>query len=88
MEDKLSERQKKALESLIGSEKDFNIQKYEALYPEINRWLLQRHLADLIEKGIVTQEGIKKARYRLNHLLDLLRHFTTSFCDAKERSLS
>ncbi|MCF7852021.1 MAG: Fic family protein [Simkaniaceae bacterium] len=35
----------------------------------INRRSLQRDLADLIEKGIIAQEGIKKAtRYRLNRL--------------------
>jgi len=69
LEHKLSERQKQALESLMASEKDFNIQGYESLCPGINRRSLQRDLADLIEKGIITQEGIKKgARYRLNRL--------------------
>ncbi|MCX6991447.1 MAG: hypothetical protein NTX49_10390 [Chlamydiae bacterium] len=53
----------------IASEKDFNILEYESLYPEINRRTLQRDLADLIEKGIITQNGIKKAaRYRLNSI--------------------
>jgi hypothetical protein len=67
LEHKLSERQKRVLESLMASEKDFNIQKYEALCPEVNRRSLQRDLADVIEKGIITQDGIKKAaRYRLN----------------------
>ena len=69
LEHKLSKRQKQALESLMASKKDFNIQEYEALCPQINRRSLQRDLADLIEKGIITQEGIKKAaRYRLNRL--------------------
>jgi Fic family protein len=66
---KLSERQKQALERLLTSETDFTIQEYESLCPEINRRSLQRDLSDLIEKGIITQEGIKKAaRYRLNRL--------------------
>lgn len=66
---KLSERQKQALESLLTMEKDFTIQNYESLCPEINRRSLQRDLSDLIEKGIITQQGIKKAaRYRLNRL--------------------
>lgn len=69
LEHKLSERQKQALENLMASEKDFNIQEYEALCPGINRRSLQRDLAALIEKGIITQEGIKKAaRYRLKRL--------------------
>lgn len=59
LEYKLSDRQKQALESLMTSEKDFNIQEYEALCPNVNRRSLQRDLADLIEKGIITQEGIK-----------------------------
>lgn len=63
---KLSERQKQALQSLLTMPKDFTIQDYESLCPEINRRSLQRDLSDLIEKGIITQEGIKKAaRYRL-----------------------
>ena len=66
---KLSERQKQALESLLTREKDFTIQEYESLCPGVNRRSLQRDLSDLIEKGIITQEGIKKAaRYRLNRL--------------------
>ena len=69
LQHKLSERQKQVLESLMTKEKDFNIQDYEALCPGTNRRSLQRDLADLIEKGIITQEGIKKAaHYRLNHL--------------------
>lgn len=66
---RLSERQKQALESLVTREKDFTIQDYESLCPGINRRTLQRDLSDLIEKGIITQEGIKKAtRYKLNRL--------------------
>ena len=69
LQHQLSERQKQALESLIAGGKDFNIQDYESLCPGVNRRSLQRDLADLIEKGIITQEGIKKAaRYRLNRL--------------------
>ena len=69
LEHKLSERQKQALEGLMIHEKEFNIQEYESLCPGINRRSLQRDLADLIEKGIITQEGIKKAaRYRLKHM--------------------
>ncbi len=65
----LSERQKQALESMIESEKDFTIQQYESFCPSVNRRSLQRDLSDLIEKGLITQEGIKKAtRYRLNRL--------------------
>lgn len=67
LEHKISERQKQALESLMMNEKDFNIQEYESLFSGVNRRTLQRDLADLVEKGIVTQEGSKKAaRYRLN----------------------
>ena len=66
---KLSERQKQALESLLTTEKNFTIQEYESFCPGINRRTLQRDLSDLIEKGIITQEGIKKAaRYRLKRL--------------------
>lgn len=66
LEHKLSRRQKQALESLMASHEDFNIQQYESICPGINRRSLQRDLADLIEKGIVIQDGIKKAaRYRL-----------------------
>ncbi len=68
LQHKLSNRQKQALESLMTSEKDFTIQEYESLCPGINRRSLQRDLADLIEKGIIIQEGIKKAaHYRLNN---------------------
>lgn len=63
----LSERQKQALESLLTREKDFTIQDYESLCSGINRRALQRDLSDLVEKGLITQEGIKRAtRYRLN----------------------
>lgn len=69
LEHKLSKRQKQALESLLAYENDFNIQDYETLCPGINRRSLQRDLADLIEKGIIKQDGIKKAaRYKLNNL--------------------
>lgn len=56
---KLSERQKRAIEALQIREGDFTIQDYEAICPGINRRSLQRDLVDLIEKGIITQEGIK-----------------------------
>lgn len=66
---KLSERQKQALESLLTREEDFTIQDYESLCPGINRRSLQRDLSDLIEKGLVSQEGVKKAaRYKLTQL--------------------
>ncbi len=69
LEHKLSYRQRQALYSLMSREKDFNIQEYEALFPETSRRSLQRDLADLIEKGLITQNGIKKAtRYRLSGL--------------------
>lgn len=65
----LSERQKQVLENLMANEKDFTIQKYELLCPGINRRSLQRDLADLIEKGMIIQEGMTKAaRYKLNRL--------------------
>lgn len=67
LQHKLSERQKQAIEALQTRKGDFTIQDYEAICPGINRRSLQRDLVDLIEKGIITQEGIKKAsRYRLN----------------------
>ena len=69
LQHKLSKRQQQVLESLMAREQDFTIQEYESLCSGIHRRSLQRDLADLIEKGIITQEGIKKAaRYRLNRL--------------------
>jgi len=66
---KLSERQKTAIESLLMKEETFTIQEYEALFPGVNRRSLQRDISDLIEKGILHQEGIKKAaRYKVNPL--------------------
>jgi cell filamentation protein, protein adenylyltransferase len=66
---KLSDRQKKALENLFEREEDFTIQDYEAICPGVNRRTLQRDLSDLIEKGLVTQKGIKKAAsYKINQL--------------------
>jgi predicted HTH transcriptional regulator len=66
---KLSDRQKIALENLLIKEEIFTIQEYESLFPEINRRSLQRDISDLVEKGILTQEGIKKAaRYKVNPL--------------------
>ncbi len=63
---KLSKRQKQALEGLLEREEDFTIQDYESLCPDVNRRSLQRDISDLIEKGVVSQKGIKKAaRYRL-----------------------
>ncbi len=63
---KLSERQKQALENLSAREGDFTIQEYESLCPGTNRRSLQRDLADLVEKGLIVQEGIKRAaRYRI-----------------------
>ncbi len=69
LQHKLSERQKQALENLLMREKDFTIQDYESLCPGVNRRSLQRDLADLIEKELITQKGIKKAaRYMVNDL--------------------
>ena len=69
LEHKLSERQKQALDSLLEREEDFAIHNYELLCPGVNRRSLQRDLSDLIEKGLVTQHGVKKAaRYRVVHL--------------------
>jgi Fic family protein len=65
----LSDRQKQALESVMAGEISFTIQTYEALCPKVHRRSLQRDLADLVEKGILTQEGIKKAaHYKISHL--------------------
>ena len=67
---KLSPRQKQALEGLAEREGEFTIQDYESLCPGIPRRSLQRDIADLIKKGLLSQTGIKKAvRYRLNPLL-------------------
>ena len=64
---KLSERQKLALESLLERNSDFTIQDYELLFPGMNRRSLQRDISDMIEKGLISQEGIKKAtRYKVN----------------------
>ncbi len=69
LQHKLSERQKTALENLLVKEETFTIQEYESLFPGVNRRSLQRDIADLIEKGILLQEGIKKAtRYRVSSL--------------------
>ncbi len=66
LEYKLSDRQKKALDYLLGRKEDFSIQDYELLFPGINRRTLQRDLSDLIEKGLISQKGIKKAaRYNV-----------------------
>ena len=63
----LSARQKVALEGLMQKDEPFTIQEYEALCQEVNRRTLQRDLTDLIEKGLISQEGIKRAaRYRIN----------------------
>ena len=65
----LSKRQKQALESLIGRKEAFTIQDYESLCPSINRRSLQRDLADLIQKGLISQVGIKKAaHYKISFL--------------------
>jgi Fic family protein len=62
----LSDRQKVALGNLLATETSFTIHDYEKLFPNVNRRTLQRDLVDLIEKGLLSQEGIKKAaRYRL-----------------------
>jgi Fic family protein len=69
LQHKLSKRQKIALESLLIKEESFTIQDYESLFPGVNRRSLQRDIFDLIEKGLLSQEGIKKAaRYRVNTL--------------------
>lgn len=69
LQHKLSARQKTALESLLMKEESFTIQEYESLFPGVNRRSLQRDISDLIEKGILFQEGTKKAtRYRVRSL--------------------
>lgn len=69
LQHKLSARQKTALESLLMKQQTFTIQEYEALLPGVNRRSLQRDISDLIEKGILVQEGITKAsRYKIRHL--------------------
>lgn len=66
---KLSDRQKHALDYLLERKEDFSIQDYELSCPGINRRSLQRDLSDLIEKGLISQIGIKKAaRYKVNQL--------------------
>lgn len=66
---KLSHRQKQALEGLLERKGAFTIQEYESLCLGVNRRSLQRDLADLKEKGLISQEGVKKAvRYRLKRL--------------------
>lgn len=64
----LSERQKQAMEHFLG-EKEFTIQEYESLYEGVSRRTLQRDISDLIEKGLISQTGTKKAsRYKTNPL--------------------
>ena len=66
LQHKLSERQKLALENLFIKEDFFTIQDYEKFCPGVNRRSLQRDLFDLVKKGILIQQGIKKAsRYKL-----------------------
>lgn len=66
LEYKLTERQKKALDPLLQREGDFSIHDYEQLCPGVNRRSLQRDLAELVEKGLIVQQGIKKGtRYRI-----------------------
>lgn len=69
MQHKLSNRQKQALEHLLERADEFTINDYEQSCPGINRRTLQRDLANLIEKGLITQSGIKKAaRYKINRI--------------------
>lgn len=69
LQHKLTERQKLGLEGLLERKADFTIQEYESICPGVNRRSLQRDLADLIEKGFISQSGIKKAsRYKLTDL--------------------
>lgn len=67
----LSGRQKRALEYLIENARFFTILEYESFCPGINRRTLQRDLADLLEKGLIIQEGTKKGtRYKITSLLN------------------
>lgn len=69
LEYKLSSRQKQALERMISNKKQFTIQDFEIICPGITRRSLQRDLADLIDKGLIKQEGNKKAaHYKMNPL--------------------
>ncbi|WP_052236528.1 hypothetical protein [Candidatus Protochlamydia amoebophila] len=69
LEYKLSKRQKLALDCLLERKENFSIRNYELLCPGINRRSLQRDLSDLIEKKLISQDGIKKAsRYKVNRL--------------------
>ncbi len=69
LQHKLTERQKTALEGLLMREETFTIQDYESLFPGVGRRSLQRDISDLIEKGLISQDGVKKAaRYRVNPL--------------------
>jgi Fic family protein len=62
----LSGRQKLALEFLLETKKNLTIQEYESLCPSIHRRTLQQDLSHLVELGLISQEGIKKAtRYKL-----------------------
>ena len=64
---KLSDRQKQALEGLLEKKGSFSILEYESFYSDVNRRTLQRDLSDLIKKGLIIQEGIKKGtKYRLH----------------------
>lgn len=64
---KLSARQKHALDHFFERKEGFSIHDYEQLCPGVNRRSLQRDLSDLIEKGLISQSGIKKgARYKIN----------------------
>lgn len=66
LQQKLSGRQKTALENLLLRKGTFTIEEYKAFFPGVNRRSLQRDLSDLIKKGLLSQEGIKKAtRYRV-----------------------
>jgi Fic family protein len=52
----LSERQAEALSHVLEHGR-LTIQKYEAMYPNINRRTLQRDLRDLVDKGLISESG-------------------------------
>ena len=71
---KLSDRQKQTLEGLLEKKGSFSILEYESLCPGVNRRTLQRDLSDLIKKGLILQEGVKKGtRYRLHFIPNVIQ---------------
>ena len=64
-EHRLSDRQAKVLAYLL-EQGNLSIREFENLFPEVNRWSLQRDLKAMVEKGLLVPEGAtNKLTYRI-----------------------